>query len=107
AVRNDPTPNFSSVHQRPMVLDRDVSQRDALFYLGSLAYVRKVQIVLRGSDLAKTDDGETKNKRLKRDCFHIVAVTVPEFRSFATINSLISGVSTDRAGPAFNARSRS
>jgi hypothetical protein len=34
---------------------------------------------LCGSDLGKSDNGETKNKRLKRDCFHIVAVTLPRF----------------------------
>ena len=62
-----------------MVFDRDVRQGDALFDLGSLADIRQVQIVLRGSDLAKAGNGETKNKRLKRDCFHIVAVTLPRF----------------------------
>jgi hypothetical protein len=62
-----------------VVFDRDIRQRDALFDLGSLAYVRQVQIILCRSDLAKAGNGETKKKRLKRDCFHIVAVTVPKF----------------------------
>ena len=61
-----------------MVFHRNVRQADALFDLRSLADIRQ-GYVLRGSDLAKTGNGETKNKRLKRDCFHIVAVTLPKF----------------------------
>jgi hypothetical protein len=79
AVGNEAAPNFSSVYQWAVVFDRDIRQRDALFDLGSLAYVRQVQIILCRSDLAKAGNGETKKKRLKRDCFHIVAVTVPKF----------------------------
>src|SRR5439155_23082200 len=70
AVRNETTPNFPPIHQWAMVFDHDIRQRDALFDLGGLADIRQVQIVLSGSDLAKTGNGETKNKRLKRDCFH-------------------------------------
>jgi hypothetical protein len=62
-----------------MVLDRDISQRNALFDLGSLADVRQLQIALRGSNLAEPDNGETKSEWLKCDCFHIVAVTLPRF----------------------------
>jgi len=29
--------------------------------------------------LAEPGNGETKNKRLKHGCFHIVAVTLPRF----------------------------
>jgi hypothetical protein len=53
-----------------MVLNRNIRQRDALFDLGSLANVRQVQIVLCGYDLANPDNGETKNKGLKRNGFH-------------------------------------
>jgi hypothetical protein len=31
------------------------------------------------SDLAEPENGETKSEWLKRDCFHIVAVTLPRF----------------------------
>ena len=79
AIRNEAAPNFSPVHQWAVVFDRDIRQRNALFGLGSLADIRQLQIALCESDLAKTDNGETKNKRLKRDCFHIVAVTLPRF----------------------------
>src|SRR6266480_7967164 len=77
AVRNEPAPNFPPVHQWAMIVDLNIGQSDALFDLGSLADVRQVQIILCGSDLAKAGNDETKNKRLKRDCFHIVAVTLP------------------------------
>jgi len=67
-----------------MIFDRDVRQRDLLFHLGSLADVRQVQIVLRENGPAKSQDGEAKNKRLKRDCFHNVALPFSDFRLFAT-----------------------
>ena len=53
-----------------MIFDRDVRQRDALFDLRSLADIRQVQIVLCRNGPAKSENGETKNKRLKRNCFH-------------------------------------
>jgi hypothetical protein len=53
-----------------MVFDRDVRQRDALFNLGSLADLRQIQIVLRKNALSNAENGDTKNKRRKRDCFH-------------------------------------
>src|SRR5262249_13591650 len=79
AVRNQGTPNFSPVHQRAMVVDRDIRQRNALFDLGSLTDVGHLQIALSESDLAEPDDSETKSEWLKRDCIHIVTVTVPKF----------------------------
>src|ERR1700756_151884 len=79
SVRHKATPNFSPVHQWAVVFDRDIRQRDALLNLGSLANIRQIQIVLSGSDLAKAGNGETNDKRLKRDCFHIVAVTLLRF----------------------------
>src|SRR5215469_12712486 len=62
-----------------MVFDADVRQRNALFDLRSLAEVRQLQIALCKSDLGEASNSETQNKRLKRDCFHIVAVTLPRF----------------------------
>src|SRR4030095_1885658 len=79
AVRNKGAPNLSTIHQWAMVIDSDIRQRDALFDLCSLADVRQLQITLCGSDLDDASTSETKDKRLKRDCFHIVAVTVPRF----------------------------
>ena len=79
AVRNEAAPNFSPVHQWAMVFDRDIRQRNALFGLGSLADIRRLQIALCESDLAEPDNGETKSEWLKRDCIHIVAVTLPRF----------------------------
>ena len=70
AVRHEAAPNFPSVHQWPMVIKRDVRQRDALFDLGSLAYIRQVQIVLCEDRRSNCKNGYTKNKRLKRNCFH-------------------------------------
>src|SRR4029453_7611771 len=70
AVRNEASPNFSSVHQWTMVLDRNIRQRDVLFDLGSLTDIRQVQIVLCGNGPAKSKNGETKSKWLKRECFH-------------------------------------
>src|SRR5439155_22767841 len=79
AVRNEATPNFPPVNQWAMIVDLNIGQSDALFDLGSLADVRQVQIILCGSDLAERDNGETKSEWLERDCFHIVAVTLPRF----------------------------
>src|SRR6516165_440153 len=79
AVRNEATPNFSPFHQRAMVIDIDIRQRNALFDLGSLAGIRELQITLCGRDLAEPDDGETESEWLKRDCIHIVAFTLPRF----------------------------
>src|SRR5215471_11195698 len=62
-----------------MVIDCDIRQCDALFDLRSLAGIRQLQIALCESDLAEAGNSETKDKRLKRDCFHIVAVTLPRF----------------------------
>jgi hypothetical protein len=62
-----------------MVIDSNIRQRDALFDVCSLADVRQLQITLRGSDLEEAGNSETRNKRLKRDYFHIVAVTLPRF----------------------------
>src|SRR5262245_6455317 len=62
-----------------MVIDRDICQRSALLDLGSLADIRQLQIALCGSDLAEPDNGETKSEWLKRNCIHIVAVTLPRF----------------------------
>jgi hypothetical protein len=62
-----------------MVIDCDIRQRNALFDLGSLADIRRLQIALCESDLAEPENGETKSEWLKRDCFHIVAVTLPRF----------------------------
>jgi hypothetical protein len=42
------------------------------------------------SDLAETDDGETKSEWLKRDRIHIVAVTVPRF-SILRYQIILSG----------------
>ncbi len=70
SVRNEAAPNLSSVHQWAMVFDRNIRQRNALFHLGSLTDIRQVQIVLCRNDSAKSENGETKSKRLKRDCFH-------------------------------------
>ena len=53
-----------------MVLDRNIRQRDVLFDLGSLTDIRQVQIVLCGNGPAKSKNGETKSKWLKRECFH-------------------------------------
>ena len=79
AIRNEAAPNFSPVHQWAVVFDRDIRQRNALFGLGSLADIRQLQIALCESDLAEPENGETKSEWLKRDCFHIVAVTLPRF----------------------------
>ena len=79
AIRNEAAPNFSPVHQWAVVFDRDIRQRNALFGLGSLADIRRLQIALCESDLAEPENGETKSEWLKRDCFHIVAVTLPRF----------------------------
>src|SRR5262249_50929869 len=79
SIRNEATPNFSPVHQWSMVIDSDIRQRNALFDLGSLAGIRRLQIALCKGDLAEPDDGETKSEWLKRDCIHIVAVTLPRF----------------------------
>src|SRR5215475_2414201 len=79
AVRNQATPNFSPVHQWAMVIHCDIRQRNALFDLGSLADVGHLQIALCDGDLAEPDYGETKSEWLKRDCIHIVAVTIPGF----------------------------
>jgi hypothetical protein len=62
-----------------MVIDSDIRQRNALFDLSSLTDIRRLQIALCKSDLAEPDDGETKSEWLKRDCIHIVAVTLPRF----------------------------
>jgi hypothetical protein len=62
-----------------VVFDRDIRQRNALFGFGSLADIRQLQIALRESDLAEPENSETKSEWLKRDCFHIVAVTLPRF----------------------------
>src|SRR6516164_2147774 len=62
-----------------MVIDCDIRQRNALFDLRSLAGIRQLQIALCESHLAEAGNSETQNKRLKRDCFHIVAVTLPRF----------------------------
>src|SRR5215471_8164945 len=62
-----------------MVIDRDIRQRNALFDLGSLADIRQLQIALGESDLTKRGKAETKKKRLKHGCFHILAVTLPRF----------------------------
>ena len=108
AVRNEAAPNFSSVHQWAMVFDRDIRQRDALFDLGSLADIRQVQIVLRGSDSAKSDNGETKNKRLKRDCFHSCGGYPSQiFDTPLPDNSQISELSTNPPDSVFNLKSRS
>ena len=53
-----------------MVVDRNIRQGDALFDLGRLAGIRKIQIVLRGNGAAKSENSETKSKWLKRKCFH-------------------------------------
>src|SRR5689334_9188218 len=79
AVRNECAPDFSPVYQWTMVINFDVRQRDALFDLGSLADIRRLQIALCECDLAEPDNGETKSEWLKLDCIHIVAVTVPRF----------------------------
>jgi hypothetical protein len=78
-IRNEAAPNFAPVHQWAVVFDCDIRQRNALFGFGSLADIRQLQIALRESDLAEPEDGETKSEWLKRDCFHIVAVTLPRF----------------------------
>ena len=62
-----------------MIVDCDIRQRNALFDLGSLADIRRLQIALCESDLSKPDNGETKSEWLKRDCIHSVAVTLPRF----------------------------
>src|SRR6185369_8525299 len=79
AVGDKSTPNFSPVHQWAMVVDCDIRQRNALFNLGSLADIRRLQIALCESDLSEPDNGETKSEWLKRNCIHIVAVTLPRF----------------------------
>src|SRR4030095_96771 len=70
AVRNEAAPNFSPVHQRAMVLDLDISQRNALFDLGSLADIRQLQIALCENGCAKSGSGEINGKQLKRRYFH-------------------------------------
>jgi hypothetical protein len=65
-----------------MVIDCNIRQRNALLDLRGLADIRELQIALRESDLAEAGESDTQNKRLKRDCFHIVAVTVPKFSIF-------------------------
>src|SRR5882724_3464391 len=70
AIRNKAAPNFSPVHQWAMVIDCNIRQRNALFDLGSLADIRRLQIALCGSDLAERGNGETKSEWLKHDCFH-------------------------------------
>ena len=53
-----------------MVFDRDIGQSDALFDLGGLADIGQVQVGLCRNGAGKSEHGETKNKRLKRDRFH-------------------------------------
>ncbi len=108
AVRNEATPNFSPVHQRAVVFDRDIRQRNALFGLGSLANIGQLQIALCGSDLAEPENGETKSEWLKRDCFHIVAVTLPKFSilRYQIIHRFQNG-RLDPPDSAFPAKSRS
>ena len=53
-----------------MVIDGNIRQGDALFDLGSLAGIRQLQIALCGNSPAKSENGETKSKWLKGECFH-------------------------------------
>jgi hypothetical protein len=39
-----------------MVVDRDIRQGNALFYLGSLADIRHLQIALRGNSPAESEN---------------------------------------------------
>src|SRR5262249_11096678 len=101
AVRNESAPNFPSVHQWSMILDRDVRQRDALLYLCSLADVRQIQIVLRKDGCAKSGGGEINGKQLKRRYFHnfddypsqIFETPLPvKLRNLSSSSCLISGL---------------
>ena len=88
-----------------MVIDRNIRQGDALFDLGSLADIRQLQIALCGNGPAKSENGETKSKWLKRKCFHIVAITLPRFSalryqiianfSFGSRVELVSAMESD------------
>src|SRR5205809_1619953 len=64
SVRHETAPNFPAIHQRAMVFDRDIGQRDALFDLGSLADISQLQIVLCKNSSAKCKTDESKSKRL-------------------------------------------
>src|SRR6516164_10675108 len=91
-----------------MVIDCDIRQRNALFDLRSLAGIRQFQIALCESDLAEAGNSETQNKRLKCDCFHIVAVTLPRFSILRyQIIHRFSEPSIDPPDQAFNAECRS
>src|SRR5207248_5667727 len=68
AVRNEATPNFSSVHQRSMVLDCNIRQGNALLDLGGLADIGQVQIVLGKSGPGQSKNGNTESSWL--GCFH-------------------------------------
>src|SRR5262249_48337406 len=70
AIRNQPAPNFSPVHQWAMVFDRDIRQRDALLVLGSLADIRQLQIALCKDRGANSGGGEINGKQLKHGYFH-------------------------------------
>jgi len=108
AIRNEAAPNFSPVSPMAVVFDRDIRQRNSLFGLGSLADIRQLQIALCESDLAEPENGETKSEWLKRDCFHIVAVTLPRFSilRYQIITSSFRIVDWSSYS-AFNVRSRS
>ena len=79
SIWNEAAPNFSPIHQRAMVFNRNIRQRDALFDLGSLADVRQVQIVLCGYDLANPDNGKTKKKDLSVMVFIDLPITLLRF----------------------------
>src|SRR6266404_5665616 len=53
-----------------MVGDGNVSKGNALLDLGRLADIGQVQIVLSKSGPGQSKNGNTKSKRLKRECFH-------------------------------------
>src|SRR6266699_4818354 len=88
AVRNEASPNLSSVHQRSMVFDCNIRQGDTLFDLRSLADIRQVQIVLCKNGSSYSKKRETKGKWLERECFHNFAcdwrIHFSDFRYSAT-----------------------
>jgi hypothetical protein len=53
-----------------MVGDGNVSKGNALLDLGGLADIGQVQIVLSKSGPGQSKNGNTKSKKLKRECFH-------------------------------------
>ena len=62
AVRNKATPDFTTVHQWPVISDGDIGQSDALFIHRRLTDVGQIEIILGRDNAGQTDCDEGEKK---------------------------------------------